>query len=748
MDREEKKQIREAERMIVNEAGGSDSRWIKWMVFILVIEVLYIILEFGFNAALLNVASGLFPDPDTLNAIELTGRLLSGVGFGLLLYGVFAMRYKGRVFFDGRQAILLAGIMPFAMTAMYVFQEVLIEKVIVENSSDEDRFAAIYLNMIRPAIRNGTLILEDVPIDASTSDRPENKAFLAIAGMLMASNEQVVKRIPLEIDNIIASLVHKEALESHSVLYDRYTLMDQKVSELFTSYKNAQVELPKRIKDAVESAKRTPEYKALQGDLDNAYTQYQVSQRKIFRLIGSKTWSIPYLVNGSCNHRAHRNSLAEARSNGVDYCDISYKKSNKKYLETTGRNLKIEKFCDLSADRYSCDFDYERIGRIVYADMTAQKRQQAPIKLEVKGFPLALTKRQFYSHPAFNRNFRSASIQGNSLDSDDLVLNKSGIPVASLTLERMITKRIHTEFSREVSSMSPFAADNFPPGLSKNQFYRSDSVQRAYQSVINANENQRIESGLSSVEFLNSVLLPRSWVAAKERLKGIPGTVNEMNSSDEMLALGTASVRAMVVPPIALLFSLFFSLFTLSKVFHHLAAIQYIKKPKTFPLARFKLMINSVFLVLVIGFPYLLTDNPMIKNGIVGAATGSAGVTSSHNTWAVIAMDWMIRAEPAIYPFGNAMIGIPIMPFNKWHDENAQAIGTDDVKVLKTIELISSMSVIDAQIKLNKLGYNAGPEDGLMGRNTMMALKSFQLDKGLVANGIIDASTSLALMRD
>lgn len=42
------------------------------------------------------------------------------------------------------------------------------------------------------------------------------------------------------------------------------------------------------------------------------------------------------------------------------------------------------------------------------------------------------------------------------------------------------------------------------------------------------------------------------------------------------------------------------------------------------------------------------------------------------------------------------------------------------------------------QQKLNELGYNAGPADGLMGRGTRTAIIAFQQDRGLAATGVAD----------
>ena len=56
-----------------------------------------------------------------------------------------------------------------------------------------------------------------------------------------------------------------------------------------------------------------------------------------------------------------------------------------------------------------------------------------------------------------------------------------------------------------------------------------------------------------------------------------------------------------------------------------------------------------------------------------------------------------------------------------------------------------SLSVRDAQHRLNQLGYKAGPEDGAMGPATRAALMNFQRAEGLTATGRMDRATADAL---
>jgi Putative peptidoglycan binding domain/Curli production assembly/transport component CsgG len=59
----------------------------------------------------------------------------------------------------------------------------------------------------------------------------------------------------------------------------------------------------------------------------------------------------------------------------------------------------------------------------------------------------------------------------------------------------------------------------------------------------------------------------------------------------------------------------------------------------------------------------------------------------------------------------------------------------------------ATMSVRDAQAKLNQLGYNTGTPDGQMGRRTVDAIRSFQRDRRLTINGQLDGATMSELAK-
>ena len=63
----------------------------------------------------------------------------------------------------------------------------------------------------------------------------------------------------------------------------------------------------------------------------------------------------------------------------------------------------------------------------------------------------------------------------------------------------------------------------------------------------------------------------------------------------------------------------------------------------------------------------------------------------------------------------------------------------------KTVSRVSITKVKDLQAQLNALGYDAGKPDGVIGANTRRALRRYQTDKGLIADGYPNPEVFVAI---
>lgn len=81
------------------------------IALILILEVVYVAVEIGFNAALLNGASGAV-DIGNLDTIETFGRSLAGIGLGLLITSALLFRANRRTPTLAGLALTILVVMP------------------------------------------------------------------------------------------------------------------------------------------------------------------------------------------------------------------------------------------------------------------------------------------------------------------------------------------------------------------------------------------------------------------------------------------------------------------------------------------------------------------------------------------------------------------------------------------------------------------------------------------------------------
>ncbi|MDF2097375.1 peptidoglycan-binding domain-containing protein [Aquibaculum arenosum] len=71
-----------------------------------------------------------------------------------------------------------------------------------------------------------------------------------------------------------------------------------------------------------------------------------------------------------------------------------------------------------------------------------------------------------------------------------------------------------------------------------------------------------------------------------------------------------------------------------------------------------------------------------------------------------------------------------------WAAADRSAVGAQSASgEIGLIQLAQSRNVLDIQARLNRLGYQAGPEDGMMGSQTRRAIEAYQSDEGLLVTG-------------
>ncbi|MBM3580797.1 MAG: hypothetical protein FJX37_02390 [Alphaproteobacteria bacterium] len=153
-------------------------------MFGILVPALYLIVELGFNHQLANVSSETVND-EILSGLEFWGRIISGVGLGLILF-----RWTSRIgtshYF--RMIVCLA----LGMTAMWHIQRELTD-YLVSSASVDDKKAAVVLSIVAKAASEEKLLtLENEPILSRPIKGFEKKTMMALfpAAALHADNRE------------------------------------------------------------------------------------------------------------------------------------------------------------------------------------------------------------------------------------------------------------------------------------------------------------------------------------------------------------------------------------------------------------------------------------------------------------------------------------------------------------------------------------------------------------------------------
>ncbi|QNU68868.1 peptidoglycan-binding protein [Ruminiclostridium herbifermentans] len=125
---------------------------------------------------------------------------------------------------------------------------------------------------------------------------------------------------------------------------------------------------------------------------------------------------------------------------------------------------------------------------------------------------------------------------------------------------------------------------------------------------------------------------------------------------------------------------------------------------------------------------------PLASNAHSGRTDSSGGHRDNNNKSGLGSYHYHHGYGPHLHTNGECPYSVTTKDTKKSTSTNAE----------KSISLTKS-KIIQIQEKLNKLGYDCGKADGVIGNKTKAAIKAFQKEKGLVVDGVIGSKTLKAL---
>lgn len=205
----------------------------RYLAFITVITLLYLIVELAFNARLLDVVGGM-PTADEVSSIEKAGRFISGTALAIAVWGLRVLPHSAKrgwtitrtciwLFVSGAACILFA----------YFAEQCLINRI-VDSSSARERYVAVNVKMLSQAFVTNNVEIDKVSLTREQFASPEGKSFLALFPFFAFTIDGVDQKISTKKAVLIRNMV-SDKMGSLHVTYNRYVDSNVEIKKLYNN---------------------------------------------------------------------------------------------------------------------------------------------------------------------------------------------------------------------------------------------------------------------------------------------------------------------------------------------------------------------------------------------------------------------------------------------------------------------------------------------------------------------------------
>lgn len=195
------------------------------------LSVGYLVFELAFNARLLDVV-GAGASSDEVHAIEVYGRSLSGIAFGLMVFG-----FLWKLHATGKTAIGWMGIGLVSIlvaVVVYVCLEWLVNDL-TRKSSPEFRRASLSILLVQGALVDGTAALDGLTVEGKVFSTPQGKVLLALFPAMAVSVDRLDEKIRTAKQSIIEAKLREE-LGGVKGFHERYQDGVDDIRSKFSDY--------------------------------------------------------------------------------------------------------------------------------------------------------------------------------------------------------------------------------------------------------------------------------------------------------------------------------------------------------------------------------------------------------------------------------------------------------------------------------------------------------------------------------
>lgn len=590
--------------------------------FFILLNIAYLIIELSFNAYLLDVSSSMSLVSDFTH-LELYGRSISAAGATLLVWRLL-IPFK-------EKPNLSRTLLKFLLITLIVFPTVFMgqKKLIdylVDSSTAELRRSAEILSVLKYGIANGFVEIDELSIGELTLKTAEGKMFVVLAGLLIYSSEEELEKIDKQLKVISQYATTTQQVKDTQSIYRNYQYASLKIIEQYRLYSEVVSRYDQQQKAAHQKsvtlyeqaiADAMQRWSSFSIQRINLEYQYQLKQPSLSQLIKELSESVVICQNQTCvkqksiNSVAKINQLLGAQSNWQHWCDIS------------------QSIFSINCNSYKEVVDY-KLQRMTEQYLIQQFgfEQYYVTKLEY------LQSREFYDLflLSLEKNHVPLLIEL-SLDQHEKILEEIKLHISMLEKQ---------QYRQEIKVLM---GETIRPRLSIGQFTLLPSMQRYYQKALDKMYSEALPINLTRDEFLKQIVEP-IYVKRNDYLSNKLASNSSWYEQGAPYAdSGKASLRNLVVPPVAIVMSLIFGVLNLISLLLNMFFL--IIKENTIKRWFGFVLLITAFIITPYLNEYEISDQKAYENLLTH--------TQKDYEYSAYFAQWVIKVEPMIYSIGNIL---------------------------------------------------------------------------------------------
>lgn len=631
---------------------------------------LYLIPEIVFNARLVSVAGGRVMTEADLQAVELFGRAVSGIGVTLLLADWLIRGRAGAL----RSLLALACLAVLVWPTVFFGQKWLVDAWLIDPSTPEQRQQAVTSQLLKASLANKTIAIEGVTSREGDDITSAEMTFLTSFGALVYLDDQLIASIASQRGAIARQYVRSRAYEQFDGYYQDYQAARESVRQGYRDYLAANA----RFEGEMESVGSRVDalWAEAEQRVRGAWNEYRQSvaaldqqSQQLAQQMAPRVYQY-FDRREKCRSDSCRSNLDSRYRRDMEQTPLGYVNPTHWLIEkevSTSENLLNTGVAAVLTGGVSLalqgldratggdggwkDRSYSYTNDV--AHYQRRVRDQLAAGFEARsGYPADLQ--------SFDE-FRLRAEVGQEVRRWGQQRGLELPPGWTMAQQSVFRQRAASHLQAQIrggwGSQSGLG-DGLAPGMTWDAYQRSEPVQARLREVMGPYYVSGMRADWNNAEFKRRVVDPSADRRARNLLQEVEAQAATFADGQPNEDLGKRALRATLVPPISMTLSLALLLITLVKVPLNARRL-WLSRPgavtgpaqkkrwaRLFPPA---LVLAVLMLPPVTGA--IAIDNPYLEEGGAGHYFLDRIEANSHTATAW-ALTWALHAQPVLLPAG------------------------------------------------------------------------------------------------